>query len=221
MTRFFDIVFAALAIFLLSPLLVPVTIVLRFTGEGEIFFSQDRKGLYGKSFKLLKFATMLKDSPNISTGTITTKNDPRILPFGKFLRKSKINELPQLINIILGDMSFVGPRPLTLQTFSSYSDSIQTMVSSVRPGLTGVGSIVFRNEEDIMHGEDASTEFYHKTIAPYKGQLEEWFVRNNNLYTYFVLILCTAVVVMLPKSQIIWRIFSDLPTPPIRLRGRL
>ncbi len=217
MTRLFDIFFATLAILLLSPLLVPVIIILRFTGEGEIFFSQERKGLHGNSFKLLKFVTMLKDSPNMFTGTITTKNDPRILPFGKFLRKSKINELPQLINILLGDMSFVGPRPLTLQTFSSYSDSIQATVASVRPGLTGIGSIIFRNEEDILQGQDANAEFYNNIIAPYKGRLEEWFVQNNNLYNYLIIILCTAVVVIVPKSQIIWSIFRDLPKPPKQL----
>ena len=217
MVRFFDIFFATIAILLLSPLLIPVMMILRFTGEGEIFFSQERNGRYGNSFKLLKFATMLKNSPNMFTGTITTKNDPRILPFGKFLRKSKINELPQLLNILRGDMSIVGPRPLTLQTFSSYSGSIQATVASVRPGLTGIGSIVFRNEEDILQGEHANAEFYNNIIAPYKGQLEEWFVQNNNLYNYFIIILCTAAVVIVPKSQIIWSVFSDLPKPPKQL----
>ncbi len=95
--RFFDILFSSVALLLLSPLLIVVMIILKFTGEGEIFYVQPRVGEGGKIFNLLKFATMLKDSPNMGTQTVTIKDDPRVLPFGKFLRKTKINELPQLI----------------------------------------------------------------------------------------------------------------------------
>ena len=101
MQRLFDIIFSTLALLVLSPLLIPIIVLLRFSGEGEIFFTQKRVGKDGKFFGLFKFATMLKDSPNIGTGTITMKGDPRILPFGGLLRKSKINELPQLLNIFL------------------------------------------------------------------------------------------------------------------------
>ena len=102
MERFFDVLFSGFALLILSPLMIPIVIILRFSGEGEVFFLQDRIGKSHKVFKLFKFATMLKDSPNIGTGTITIKDDPRVLPFGKFLRKTKINELPQLINILFG-----------------------------------------------------------------------------------------------------------------------
>ena len=111
MQRLFDIIFSGIALVLLSPLLLPLMFILRVTGEGEIFFPQSRVGRGGKHFKLYKFATMLKDSPNMGTGTVTVKNDPRILPIGGFLRKTKVNELPQLINIFNGDMSVIGPRP--------------------------------------------------------------------------------------------------------------
>ena len=111
MQRIFDIIFATIALFLLSPLLIPIIIILRFTGEGEIFFIQKRIGMNKNNIKLFKFATMLKDSPNLGSGTVTLHNDPRILPFGSWLRKTKINELPQLINILIGDMSIIGPRP--------------------------------------------------------------------------------------------------------------
>ncbi len=103
--RFFDILFSGIALVVLSPLLIPIMIVLKVTGEGEIFYLQKRIGKDGKPFKIIKFATMLKNSPNIGTTTVTVKDDPRVLPFGKFLRKTKINELPQLINILKGDMS--------------------------------------------------------------------------------------------------------------------
>ena len=221
MDRFFDILFSAIALLLLLPLLVPIIIILRLTGEGEVFFLQERIGKSGKKFKLLKFATMQKNSPNIGTGTVTMRDDPRVLPVGKFLRKTKINELPQLLNILFGDMSFIGPRPLTMQTFSAYSKNTQDHISKVRPGLSGVGSIIFRGEEDIMHGATASVNFYGSVIAPYKGALEEWFVSNKNLYIYFVAIFVTAWVVLIPSSKIAWRVFKDLPEPPSELKETL
>ena len=152
MERFFDILFSSFALLALSPLLIPIVIILKFSGEGEVFFLQDRIGKHGDSFRLFKFATMLKDSPNLGTGTVTMRDDPRVLPVGKFLRKTKINELPQLINILFGDMSVIGPRPLTMQTFETYSEPTQVLIKQVKPGLSGVGSIIFRKEEDIMHG---------------------------------------------------------------------
>jgi len=218
MERFFDIFFSGLALLVLSPLLVPIVLILRFSGEGEIFFLQERIGKGGQVFKLFKFATMLKDSPNIGTGTVTMKGDPRVLPVGKFLRKTKINELPQLLNIFFGDMSVIGPRPLTAQTFGVYSADTQEIVKKVRPGLSGVGSIIFRGEEEIMHGASASVDFYENIIAPYKGSLEEWFVSNKSIYIYFLAILITAWAVVFPSTQMAWRVFDDLPEPPSELK---
>lgn len=221
MDRFFDIVFSSIALLLLSPLLMPVVIVLKLTGENEVFFLQERIGKGGKKFKLFKFATMLKNSPNIGTGTVTMKGDPRVLPVGVFLRKTKINELPQLLNIFFGNMSVIGPRPLTAQTFGAYSKSTQSVISQVRPGLSGIGSIIFRGEEEIMHGETASVNFYKNVIAPYKGALEEWFVTKKSLYIYFLAILITVWAVLFPSTKIAWRVFKDLPEPPSELKQAL
>ena len=218
MERVFDIVFSVLALLVLSPLLVPIVVILRCSGEGEIFFLQERVGRNGEVFKLYKFVTMLKDSPNIGTGTVTMKDDPRVLPVGKFLRKTKINELPQLLNIFFGDMSVIGPRPLTAQTFGFYSDSTQDVIIQVRPGLSGVGSIIFRGEEDIMHGATASVDFYDNVIAPYKGALEEWFVSNKSLYIYFMAIFITVWAVLFPKTKVVWTVFKGLPEPPEELK---
>ena len=218
MDRLFDILLSGLALLFLSPLLVPVIIVLRFTGEGEVFFMQERIGKGGQKFKLFKFATMLKNSPNIGTGTVTMRDDPRVLPVGTFLRKTKINELPQLLNIFLGDMSVIGPRPLTPQTFGAYSERTQRILKQVRPGLSGVGSIIFRGEEEIMHGATASVDFYANVIAPYKGALEVWFISNKSLYIYFVAIFVTAWAVVMPSTKIAWRVFRDLPEPPTELK---
>ena len=207
-----------MALIFLSPLLVPIVIILKCTGEGEVLFMQKRMGRQGELFKLFKFATMLKNSPNIGTGTVTMREDPRVLPVGKFLRKTKINELPQLLNIFLGDMSIIGPRPLTMQTFSSYSIITQNIIKEVRPGLSGVGSIIFRGEEEILHGAHASIDFYDKVIAPYKGALEGWFVLNKGLYLYFLTIFVTIWVVFFPRSRVGWIVFRDLPEPPQELK---
>tara|TARA_B110000977_G_scaffold201714_1_gene297972 strand:- start:2072 stop:2752 length:681 start_codon:yes stop_codon:yes gene_type:complete len=219
--RFFDIFFSGLTILLLFPLLLPTVLILKFTGEGEIYFLQERIGKNGEVFKLFKFATMLKDSPNIGTRTVTMRSDPRVLPIGKFLRKTKINELPQLLNVFFGDMSLIGPRPLTAQTFGSYSLRTQKIIKQVRPGLSGVGSIIFRGEEDILHGKSASIGFYDDVIAPYKGSLEEWFVANKAMYIYFIAIFVTVWAVLIPSTKMAWKMFKDLPDPPAELKQAL
>ena len=216
--RMFDVFFSLFALALLSPLLLPIVVLLRLTGENEIFYKQERLGKAATKFDLLKFATMLKDSPNLGSGTITLKNDPRILPMGRFLRKTKINELPQLLNILRGDMSFIGPRPLTSETFNAYSIEVQQQISSVLPGLSGVGSIMFRDEETLLGSAEDSVEFYHNVIAPYKGALENWYVQNTSVINYFKLILLTMLVVFFPKSRLIWWMFRELPEPPEALK---
>ena len=217
MQRFFDVIFTSLALLVLSPLMIPLVIILRFSGEGEIFYKQNRVGVNGKSFGLLKFATMLKNSPNLGTGNMTVKNDPRILPLGNFLRKTKINELPQLLNIFLGDMSIIGPRPLTQDHFDSYIPSVQQVIASVQPGLSGIGSIVFRSEEEMLHQHADAKLFYKECISLYKGSLEAWYVENKSLLTYFTLIVLTIWVVISSKSKAVWKIFPSLPKPPVAL----
>lgn len=217
MQRIFDLIFSGLALLILSPLLIPLVIILRVTGEGEIFFPQIRIGQGSKSFKLYKFATMLKDSPNIGNGTVTLHKDPRILPMGHFLRKTKINELPQLFNIFLGDMSIIGPRPQAKRSFDAFSSSAQESIIKVKPGLSGAGSIVFRNEEGMMHANKNPNEFYDKIVMPYKGDLEKWYVVNKGIKTYFLLIALTVFVVLFSKSGLIWKIFNDMPKPPKEL----
>lgn len=221
MQRLFDIVLAGIALLILSPLLVPVMIVLRLTGEGEVFYRQERVGRHGALFQVLKFATMLKDSPNLGTGTVTLKDDPRVLPLGRFLRKSKVNELPQLFNILNGSMSIIGPRPQTRRCFDAFPESSRAAIVSVRPGLSGIGSIVFRNEEEMMHNADDSERFYDHAVMPYKGLLEEWYVENRGVFTYFALIFLTVWVVVFPSSTLLWRLFPQLPRPAGELAAHL
>ena len=221
MQRFFDILFSSLALLALSPLLVPIAIVLRLTGEGEVFFKQDRVGKGGQMFPLYKFATMLKNSPMIGTGTVTIKNDPRVLPVGHFLRKTKINELPQLLNILMGDMSVIGPRPQTRRCFDAFPPAAQQAIQQVLPGLSGIGSIMFRDEENLLHGHADARHFYDDVVAPYKGALEEWYVKNQSLRTYFTLIGLTLWVVLFPKSTAVWHVFDGLPPPAPELAGKI
>jgi lipopolysaccharide/colanic/teichoic acid biosynthesis glycosyltransferase len=213
MQRFFDIFFSGLALIFVSPAFIPIMILLRFTGEGEVFFVQSRVGRGGSNFNLYKFATMLKNSPSIGAGTVTVKNDPRVLPVGRFLRKTKVNELPQLINVLMGDMSVIGPRPQTRRCFEAFPPVSQIEIAKMRPGLSGLGSIVFRNEEDLMSFSEDSDWFYDQIIMPYKGRLEEWYVSNSRPAYYFIFIFLTIWVVLRPNSKLVWRIFPDLPAP--------
>lgn len=208
-----------MALIVLSPLFLITMIALKFTGEGEIFFLQDRMGKDGKLFKLYKFATMLKNSPNVGSGTVTLKADPRVLPVGKFLRQTKINELPQLFNILIGDMSIVGPRPQAERCFNAFPVKFQKIITQVKPGLSGIGSIVFRAEENILVDQDASVIFYDSVIAPYKGEIEGWYVLNQGLKIYFWVIFLTFWVILFPSSKLVWKIFKDLPNPPDQLKN--
>ncbi len=195
--RFFDFFSSLIVLIILSPLLLPIVLVLKFSAEGEVFYLQERVGYKKKKFSIMKFATMLKNSENIGSGTITLRNDFRVTKPGKFLRKTKINELPQLINILLGDISVVGPRPLLKKSFESYPKHVQNKIYLSKPGLTGIGSIVFRDEEDILSSLNNANphEFYEKFIAPYKGELELWYLKNKSFVIDLKLIIVTAWVI--------------------------
>ena len=161
---------------------------------------------------------MLKDSPNMKGGLHTLIKDPRIMPMGGFLRKTKINELPQIINILKGDMSIVGPRPLVDKTFEPYPDHVKRSINNVKPGLTGIGSVIFRDEEKMLSKIKGDVNEYCKThIAPYKGELELWYQAHLSFYTDFMLIFLTVWVIVFPKSDLAFRVFRDLPERPEEL----
>ena len=219
MLRIFDLFVSGLAILALSPLLLPIILLLRVTGEGEIFFSQQRIGKGGSVFYLHKFATMLKDSPNIGSGTLTIENDPRILPLGNFLRKTKINELPQLFNVFKGDMSIVGPRPQSSRNFLAFSEDVQKTITLVSPGLTGLGSVFFSNEEKMLTSAVNHDEFYDTVIMPYKGQLETWYVKHATFLINLKIIYVTALKIIFSKRRFdLIKIFNGIPIPPEELQ---
>lgn len=219
MQRFFDIVLCLIALIFLSPILIITILILRFSAEGEVLYIQPRVGLEGKLFGVFKFATMAKNSEKIGTGLITTKGDPRVFPFGRFLRKTKLNEFPQLFNILIGDMSFVGPRPQVQKHFDVFPSHVKKELVKMKPGLTGVGSIFFRDEESILEKNRnlSYDECYSQLIAPYKGELELWYLKNNSVFLYIILITLTAWVVVFPASKLPMKLLKGLPEPPVEL----
>ncbi len=211
--RFFDVIASGVVLVLLSPFFIIIIILLKIYDEGEVFYLQERIGFKNSKFKILKFATMLKNSMNIGSGSITLKNDFRVTKIGKFLRKTKINELPQIINILYGDISVVGPRPLVYRTFSAYNDEVRSNIYNVKPGLTGIGSIVFRDEESLISSakNENPHDFYKRVVAPYKGKLEMWYQANSSFSTDLKLIFLTVWVILFPTSKIYEKWFKDLP----------
>lgn len=213
--RLFDIVCALISLIVLLPLLLPIVILLKLTGEGYIFYYQRRIGHHGKPFDIWKFATMLKDSPNMGTGLITLRKDPRITPMGGFLRMTKINELPQLINVLIGDMSFVGPRPLVDKNFAGVPEGTKEQVYTQKPGITGIGSVVFRDEEKLLSETTMKPEdFYNSVIMPHKAALEIWYGKNISFLTDLKIIVLTALVILMPENRLYKKWFRDLPESP-------
>lgn len=208
--RIIDILIAGIALIILSPLLIPSILILLVTGEREVFYFQKRIGYKNRPFDIWKFATMLKNSPNIGTGEITLRNDPRVTKFGKFLRMTKINELPQIINVFKGDMSIVGPRPLMEVSFKLYPEEVQKVIYNCRPGMTGIGSLIFRDEEKIV-SEASDPKAMYAAIYPYKGALELWYQKHASLYTDFMIIFLTAWSILSPGNTLVNKVFKDLP----------
>ena len=211
--RSLDIVVSFVALVILLPFFIPIIIILKFTAEGEVFYFQERIGINNSRFQIWKFATMLKNSMDMGSGSITLQNDFRVTKIGVFLRKTKINELPQIINVLKGDMSLVGPRPLVAKTFSAYNEDVQSNIYNVKPGITGIGSILFRDEESIVSAvlNEDPFEFYKRVIAPYKGEVEMWYQKNCSFYLDIQLILITSWVILSPKTRLYEKWFSNLP----------
>lgn len=213
MIRLLDFLIASTILIVLLPLFVVVIVLLKFTGEHEVFYLQERVGRYGKSFRVFKFATMMKESPDLPGGFLTQKDDPRVLPVGRVLRKWKINELPQLINVWIGEMSLVGPRPQARVHYDLYTASQKAAIDTQKPGLTGLGSLVFRDEESLLEQSGLSFDYVHdELITPYKGELETWYAANQSVTIYIKLLVLTAISLIRTDLNFL-RYFDGAPTP--------
>jgi len=212
--RIFDIMGAIFLFCILSPLIVLTSFLLLLL-NGNVIYAKPRIGFQSKSFTILKFVTMIPNSHNMTYGTMTIGNDPRITPIGRILRKFKIDELPQLWNVLIGNMSFVGPRPLDKSEFDCYSDEVKNIIYTVKPGITGIGSIIFRNEDKILSDPSVSPSIlYRELIAPYKGQLELWYLENQSFYVDFLLLILTVVAIFAPNNVLVYKVFPSLPVKP-------
>jgi len=209
--RIVDLVLAILALILLSPLLLVVALILRFTNERKVFFRQPRIGRGNEPFLVWKFVTMRRGSEQ--HGTITAKNDPRVFPFGRLLRKTKINELPQLLNVIQGQMSIVGPRPQTEECFGYFPEEVRRRAFMCKPGLTGIGSVVFRDEEEILARSQEGHEEAYRRVMSFKGALELWYLENRSTRVDLKIVLLTAITVVRPHTNLASKWFKDLPEP--------
>ncbi|MFI4861164.1 MAG: sugar transferase [Phycisphaerales bacterium JB063] len=217
MKRLFDILTALTALCFLAVPFVVVILILRLTGEGNVWYRQERIGYKGKIFRVFKFVTMRVGSEFKGNKDITVRGDPRILPVGRILRMTKLNELPQVLNVLIGDMSIVGWRPLVPRGFYDYSEDIQRQIVQTKPGITGIGSIIFRDEEAIVTeagemGKDLHA-CYREDILPYKGTVEMWYGQHQNIWVDFKIILATAWAIIAPGGIDPRNWFNGLPEP--------
>lgn len=197
--RIIEITLSGLAIIVLSPLFVIIPILIKLTGE-NIFFLQERVGQGEKPFNLVKFTTMPKGSEKL--GYITTSADSRPTTLGRFLRKTKINEIPQLINVFLGDMSIIGPRPLLRVHAEIYPENTRKKIYSTRPGLIGIGSLYFHHEDNLLASVDNPNQYYEKVIMPKKAELELWYNQNWSVLLDIRLLLLSFLILLGVKRKI-------------------
>jgi lipopolysaccharide/colanic/teichoic acid biosynthesis glycosyltransferase len=193
MKRLLDLVVSALALAVLAIPFAVIALILRVTGEGKVWYPQER---------VVKFVTMREGSEYTGTRDITLRNDPRVLPVGRVLRKAKLNELPQIINVLKGDMTLVGWRPLMPASFRYYPHHVQERIIDLKPGLTGLGSIVFRDEEAIVaRSNEPPQQVYREHIAPYKGELELWYQDHRSFVLDLKILAATVWAVLFPHDQ--------------------
>jgi len=193
--RAFDIIVSFLALIVLSPVFAGIALAIKRDTPGPVFFSGDRTGWRGKRFKILKFRTMY-DTPESHNGTpITAEGDSRITPFGKFLRDTKLNELPQFWNVLKGEMSLVGPRPEYPDLVEKWPEDLRQEILSVRPGITSPASIIYRNEEQLLKGAGFMDD-YLKQILPDKLRLDQLYVRNRSFFTDQDILFMTLIVIL-------------------------
>lgn len=180
MKRIFDIILSLFGIFLLLPFYIIIAVLISSDSKGGVIYRQERTGRYGKTFKVLKFRTMRPDSFNKGALTVGSR-DPRITNIGYYLRKYKLDELPQLFNVLFGDMSFVGPRPEVKKYTDLYTEK-QRQVLNVRPGITDYASIKFRNENDLLSEAEDPEKLYIEKIMPEKLNLNLKYINDNNVF---------------------------------------
>ena len=210
--RAFDILVGLTALTLLSPFIVLAALAIKLDTRGPVSYLQKRVGRDGKVFACVKFRTMVVGAENQGLGLEVAQDDDRITRVGQLLRNWTFDEVPQLINVLKGDMSIVGPRPLTQEPFLLLPEEAREEFYSTRPGLTGIGSVAFRHEEEFLaRSSKSTTDCYREDIAPFKAALELWYSRHRSFAVDLKIILLTAVTIPFPANQLYRRWLRALP----------
>ena len=188
--RLFDIIFSFFGLILVSPLFLFIGILIKRESPGPAFYRGKRVGKNGKEFRIFKFRSMVLDAEKIG-GPSTSADDPRLLKIGKFLKKHNLDELPQLINILKGEMSFVGPRPEVPSEVETYDEETKKIILSVKPGITDLATLSNIHEGEILRGAADPHEAYRKLIKPQKLSLAKQYVKNRSFWLDLKIILKT------------------------------
>lgn len=186
--RVFDVALATAGLVLTSPVLAASAIAVRLDSPGPVFFRQERIGRGGRVFRIHKFRTMAQGADGLA---VSTSSDARITRVGKVLRKSKIDELPQLIDVVRGEMSLVGPRPEVAKYVAQWSEDARDVILSVRPGITDPASVAMRNESEILESQSDPENFYVSELLPLKTKMYVDYVQSQTLFGDLKVILAT------------------------------
>ena len=192
--RIFDFIFAIIGLLFLVPLFIIIAILIKIESKGPVLYKQLRVGRYNLDFKILKFRTMDMNADQLGLLTLG-HSDPRITKIGYYLRKYKLDELPQLINVFIGNMSFVGPRPEVRKYVKLYNQ-YQMQIFKVRPGITDMASIEYRNESELLSGQGDPDNYYINIIMPKKIQINLKYLKQRNFLKDFIVILNTFKVII-------------------------
>ena len=192
--RIFDFTASLLGLIVLSPLFLVIAILIKLDDGGSIFFRQTRVGQYGKPFKIYKFRTMVENAEKLGA-QVTKGDDPRITKVGRFLRKYKLDELPQLINVLKGEMSLVGPRPEVPKFVKLFEEDYKEILQ-VKPGITDYASLEFKDENELLKGAENSEEIYIREILPKKIEYDKRYLKEISFTTDLKLILKTIVGIL-------------------------
>ena len=199
--RSFDLFFSIIGLIVISPFLVLISVLIKIDSDGPVFFGQERVGRYLHPFKIYKFRTMLLNASEIGP-SVTTLKDPRITRVGGVLRKYKLDELPQLINVLRGNMSLVGPRPEVPKYVDRYSERDKGIIYTVKPGITDEASIAFRNENKLLANKDDVDDFYIENIIPSKLAYHRKYIESQSLWLDFKIILKTIWLILPFNSDV-------------------
>lgn len=188
--RLFDIIFSFLGSIISAPLMILIALKIKAEGPGPVFYRGKRMGWEGGVFRIFKFRTMVVDAEKLG-GPSTSADDPRLTQFGKFLRKRNLDELPQLINILKGEMSFVGPRPEVPQEVETYEPETKKMILSVKPGMTDLATLANIHEEEVLKGSKDPHQTYREKIKPEKIRLGLEYVKKRSFFFDLKILLKT------------------------------